>query len=216
MAGYGSEDFARDANVSRETCERLELYAELLKQWNPRINLVSRDSLRDLWRRHFVDSAQLHEMIPDYDGALVDLGSGAGFPGLVLAIMGLANVHLIEANLRKCTFLREVARRTDSMVTVHNIRLGDEADPGQKLPKAEIITARAVSQLVNVLDIAYPLMYDRTCCIFHKGSRVDEELNIAREQWRFELERIASISDPSGTILRLRNIRRLGGVEVED
>ena len=216
MAGYESEDFARDADVSRETCERLELYAALLKQWNPRINLVSLDSLRDLWRRHFADSAQLYKVIPDYDGALVDIGSGAGFPGLVLAIMGLANVHLIEANTRKCTFLSEVARRTNCPVTIHNIRLGDEAEPAIQLPKAEIVTARAVSQLVNVLDIAYPLMYDRTCCIFHKGSRVDEELKIAQERWRFEFERIASVSDTSGTILRMSNIRRRDGLEVED
>lgn len=208
MYSYDPQNFIRDADVSRETFERLELFTELLKQWNPKFNLVSRDSMDDLWRRHMVDSAQLHKMIPEYDGALVDVGSGAGFPGMILAIMGLANVHLVESSERKCAFLREAARKTDCPVTIHNIRLGDKAPQPAQLPKAEIITARAVSPLVNLLDIVFSMVYDSTCCIFHKGSRVDDELKAAREKWRFELERLPSGSDPSGAILKLRQIGR--------
>ena len=209
MPGYNSEDFFRDADVSRETLERLELFAALLKQWNPRINLVSKDSLNDLWRRHMADSAQLRDLIPAYDGALVDVGSGAGFPGMVLAIMGHANVHLVESSARKCVFLREVARQTECETVIHNFRLGDDAAINLPLPKADIITARAVTPLVKLLDIVFSLMYDRTCCMFHKGSRVEDELTLAREKWRFEMERLPSNSDPSGVILRLSNIRRL-------
>ena len=98
MASYGVEDFVRDYDVSRETCERLELFADLLNRWNRRVNLVSKESLNDLWRRHMADSAQLREVIPPYEGALIDVGSGAGFPGMVLAIMGLSDIHLIEAS----------------------------------------------------------------------------------------------------------------------
>ena len=208
MSGYESKNFASDTDVSRETLERLELFADLLKRWNQKINLVSRDSLNDLWRRHMSDSAQLHNMIPKYDGALVDVGSGAGFPGMILAIMGLPNVHLVESSERKCVFLREAARQTDCLVTIHNFRLGDEGPSSPALPKAEIITARAVSPLVNLLDIVFSMVYDRTCCIFHKGSRVDDELMHAREKWRFELKRLPSKSDSSGAILKLSKIGR--------
>lgn len=215
MSKYGVKEFARDVDVSRETCERLEKYADLLRHWNPRINLVSRESINDLWRRHLVDSAQLHDVTPSYDGALIDVGSGAGFPGMVLAIMGLPNVHLIDSNLRKCTFLREVARQTNCDVTVHNIRLG-EGNSTHDLPKAEIITARAVTQLVNLLDIVSTLVYDRTYCMFHKGSRVDAELKIARGKWQFDLERFVSKSDPSGAILKLSHMRRHHDIGAEE
>lgn len=216
MSGYDAVDFFRDADVSRETCERLQLFAKLLKRWNTRINLVSRDSMDDLWLRHMADSAQLRDVIPEYDGALVDVGSGAGFPGMVLAIMGLPNVHLVESNARKCDFLREAARLTGCAATIHNIRLGEKSEPIRMLPKAGIVTARAVSSLTTLLDIVYPIMYDRTCCIFHKGSRVDDELKAARDKWRFGLERIPSKSNPSGAIVKLRNIRRLERFEVKD
>ena len=219
MSNSESLEFARETNVSRETLDKLELFAGLLIQWNPRVNLVSKDSLKNLWRRHIADSAQLREIIPAYDGALVDVGSGAGFPGMVLAIMGLRNIYLIESNERKCVFLQEVARKTGCSVTVHNTRLGNEGvKSSPKLPKAEIITARAVTRLDKLLDIVYPLVYDRTCCIFHKGSRVDEELCSAQNNWQFSLEQLPSKSDPSGAILKLSNIRRRdknGGFGVE-
>ncbi len=117
------EEFAQQANVSRETLARLERYAELLEKWNRRINLVGRGTIDDLWRRHMLDSAQLLPLIPDSAESLVDLGSGAGFPGLVLAICGVENVHLIESDRKKSAFLREVARETAAPVTIHNKRI---------------------------------------------------------------------------------------------
>ena len=104
--------FAAAINVSRETIERLERYAALLIKWNKTVNLVGRSTIADLWRRHMLDSAQLFPYLPKSAGRLVDFGSGAGFPGLVLAIMGAPDVHLVEANARKCAFLREAARVT--------------------------------------------------------------------------------------------------------
>src|SRR3954468_18014411 len=106
----GPEGFAATTGVSRETLERLQAYAALLERWQTRINLVARDSLADLWRRHMLDSAQLLALAPNPVGAGLDLGSGAGFPGLVLAILGLRGLRLVEADARKCAFLREAAR----------------------------------------------------------------------------------------------------------
>lgn len=210
MAYYGVEDFIRDYNVSRETCARLERFAELLKRWNRRVNLVSKDSLNDIWRRHIADSAQLRDVIPAYEGALIDVGSGAGFPGMVLAIMGLADVHLIEASAKKCAFLHEAARITDCQATIHNFRLGDGAASLAALPEAAIITARAVSPLVKLLDIVSPIVYDRTCCIFSKGIQAADELKVARESWQFDVRQVPSKVEPGGVILKINHIRRHG------
>ena len=210
MASYGVEDFVRDYGVSRETCARLEQFAELLKHWNRRVNLVSKDSLNDIWRRHMADSAQLRDVIPAYDGALIDVGSGAGFPGMVLAIMGQADVHLIEASAKKCTFLREAARITGSPATIHNLRLGEDAASLAALPKAAIVTARAVSLLVKLLDIVFPIVYDRTYCIFSKGIQADDELKAARQSWQFEVQQIVSEVELGGVILKINHIRRRG------
>ena len=216
MPSYDVEDFTRDWDVSRETCDRLALFVELLERWNRRVNLVSKQSLSDLWRRHLADSAQLRDMIPPYDGALVDVGSGAGFPGLVLAIIGLRNVHLVESNAKKCAFLREAVRITGCAAVVHNVRLGGNGNAPAGLLKAGIVTARAVSPLVKLLDIVYPIVYDRTYCIFPKGAQAENELKAAREKWHFAVERVASKSDPNGVIFGLHRICRRQDNEAED
>jgi len=135
------------SRVSRETRERLNTYAELLRKWQRSINLVGPKTLDDLWNRHFVDSAQLLPLIPPTARVLVDFGSGAGFPGLVLAILGMAEVHLIESDQRKATFLREVARATGTPVTVHAKRI-EQVTP---FP-ADIVSARALAPLGDLLD----------------------------------------------------------------
>src|SRR5437588_12718613 len=112
MVALSPAEFAAATGVSRETLARLDAYAELLRQWSPRINLVAASTLDDLWRRHVLDSAQLFPLLPPGAHSLIDLGSGAGFPGLVLAILGVPAVELIESDARKCAFLREAARGT--------------------------------------------------------------------------------------------------------
>lgn len=216
MPGYGIEEFVRDSDVSRETCERLELFADLLNRWNRRVNLVSKESLNDLWRRHMADSAQLREVIPPYEGALIDVGSGAGFPGMVLAIMGLSDIHLIEASAKKCAFLREAARITGASVTIHNIRIARDATPHAALPEAAIVTARAVSPLANLLDIVFPIMYDRTCCIFPKGTQADDEVQEARRRWNFDVVQMPSKIEPGAVILKISHVRRHEEQETED
>jgi len=196
--------------VSRETLARLESYAALLTKWQKRINLVGRESLRDLWRRHMLDSAQLVPLCPEGARSFVDIGSGAGFPGLVLAVMGVPEMHLIEADARKCAFLGEAVRVTDSAasVRIHRGRVED-LDPWP----VDVVVARAVAPLTRLLDCAGPFLRGGTVCLFPKGVGVEEELTRSRETWTMTVERFPSVSDPSGTILRLGSITRASGPE---
>jgi 16S rRNA (guanine527-N7)-methyltransferase len=199
----GAEGFAALANVSRETLARLEAYAALLAQWNERINLVSRDSLRDPWRRHFLDSAQLFLHVPADARSLVDLGSGAGFPGLVLAILGVAGVELVESDTRKCAFLREAARIADAPVAVRHARI--EAVPPHEV---DVVTARACASLVRLLVMAQLFIAPHTICLFLKGERAAEELTAARRGWTMRAACHPSRADPRGVILKLEQIAR--------
>lgn len=208
MLQYSTREFSQNFNVSRETLQRLEEFVVLLERWNKHINLVSRTSLKEVWRRHIADSAQLADVIPSNDGPLVDIGTGAGLPGMILAIMGFPNVHLIEASNKKCAFLREAARVTRAPAEIHNIRLSIDAVLPDGLTNAGIITARAVSPLPNLLDIVCRLLYDRTCCVFPKGAQVEDEIGAARLDWEFDIERVASKVESGSAILLLRHIRR--------
>lgn len=198
------EEFAERTNVSRETLARLRRYVDLLEKWNRRINLVGRGTLDDPWRRHMLDSAQLWPLLPAGAASLADLGSGAGFPGLVLAIMGVENVHLIEADRKKCAFLREAARETGTTVTVHNERI-EEIESFQ----ADIVTSRALAPLTKLLDIAEPLTKKHSILLFLKGRSVDLELTEAVKEWNMRIDQIPSQTDPEGSILRLEAISRV-------
>jgi 16S rRNA (guanine527-N7)-methyltransferase len=197
------EEFAAAANVSRETLARLERYAALLVKWNRSINLVGRGTIEDLWRRHMLDSAQLLPLIPDSTTSLADLGSGAGFPGLVLAICGVQNVHLIESDRKKSVFLREVARETGTEVKIHNCRI-EEVESFQ----VDIVTTRALAPLPKLLDMACPFVHKHSILLFLKGKLVDRELTDAAKEWIMRVDRIPSHTDPEGTILRLEAISR--------
>lgn len=190
--------FARQADVSRETLDRLKSYAALLGKWAPRINLVGRSTLPDLWRRHMLDSAQLFPLIPRTARNLVDLGSGAGFPGLVLAIMGAPDVHLIESNAKKCAFLREVARETGADVTIHTTRI----EAGLSL-KADVVTARALAPLPILMEYAKPYLTPSSVCFFLKGSGVEEELTGLCKIWNIREHRYPSVTDSEGVVLRV-------------
>jgi 16S rRNA (guanine527-N7)-methyltransferase len=196
-------DFAELTGVSRETLTRLEAYAELLRGWATRINLVGADTLDDLWRRHFLDSAQLLPFIPSTARSLLDLGSGAGFPGLVLAILGVANIELVEADSRKCAFLREAARIASAPVVIRNARI--EAMPPRQV---DVVTARGCAPLDRLLHIAQGLVGPQTVCLFLKGARTAEELTAARRDWTMTASLHPSRSDPRGVILSLEQIVR--------
>ena len=190
--------FAAATDVSRETSERLERYADLLLKWNTRVNLVGQSTLVDLWRRHMLDSAQLFPHLPESTGRLVDLGSGAGFPGLVLAIMGVPDVHLIEANTRKCVFLREAARVTETSVTIHNARIESCTSL-----KTDIVTARALAPLSILLEYAKPYLTSKSLCFFLKGVGIEKELTETRKLWNIKENIHPSLTNPEGVIVRL-------------
>ena len=199
----GAGGFAKLIDVSRETLDRLIVYVDLLTNWNRRINLVGRDTVGDAWRRHILDSAQLYALIPPGARILVDLGSGAGFPGLVLAILGVPEVHLIEADQRKAVFLREAIRITGATATIHATRL-DRVKPFI----ADVITARALAPLGELLEISADFRDFHTVCLFPKGRGLGEELTDAAKAWKMRPHIWPSQSDPSGGILRLENIIR--------
>lgn len=203
----GPEEFQTKSGVSRETLARLEAYAELLVKWQARINLVGPDTLPDLWSRHFLDSAQLFPLIKSGARRLVDLGSGAGFPGLVLAVMGAPDVHLVESDQRKCAFLREVARVTGTPVTVVNKRIEQVAPLN-----ADVVTARALAPLSKLLEWALPHLASGAECLFLKGRGGEDELTASAKEWKLSASRVSSLTDSGGLVLHLREVSR-GRVE---
>ena len=202
-APLGAEGFAAATGVSRETRQRLEAYAALLVAWSARINLVGRATLDDLWRRHFLDSAQLLPLIPPGAGSLIDLGSGAGFPGLVLAILGAPGVELVEADSRKAAFLREAARITGVAVTIRGCRI--EAVPPHEV---DIVTARGCAPLDRLLALGERFIGRQTVCLFPKGARAEEELTAIGKAWTMSVSRHPSRADPAGSVLLLQQVIR--------
>ncbi len=214
------EEFAAEANVSRETLEKLIEYQQLLEKWQRRINLVGPATLPDAWSRHFLDSAQLYPLVAEHlktrrgQGVLYDLGSGAGFPGLVLAIMAAGaghplEVHLVDSDQRKAAFLGEVARATGQArgVTIHASRVANL--PLARLPRADIVTARALAPLSDLLALAAPLLAPHGIGLFLKGAQAAGELTRAAKDWTMRVERLPSRTDPSGTILRVADLARV-------
>ena len=189
-------------DVSRETLRRLETYVDLLGSWNRRINLVSAASLADVWRRHVLDCGQLIRHIDPAARVLVDLGSGAGLPGLILGILGVPEVHLIETDQRKAAFLREAARVTNTTVTVHARR----AETVTAFP-ADVVTARALAPLSQLLALSAPFVTPDTVCLFLKGESVQDELTVAQKKWIMRTQLLASLADPTGHILRVEGLR---------
>ncbi len=192
------------ASVSRETLGRLETYAGLVTKWQPAINLIGPATLPRIWERHFLDSAQLLPLIDADERRIADFGSGAGFPGMVLAIMSDRVVHLIDSDSRKCAFLRQVAIETGVMarVTIHNER-------AEKLAPFEIdiATARACAPLDKLVGMMAPFVGAAGRCLLLKGEHAEEELTRARKLWKMHIARQDSVTDPRASILILTQIR---------
>jgi len=208
----GAEQFRTELqglgfDVSRETISALETYAVLLRKWQKAINLVSAATLDDVWNRHFLDSAQLVPLLPESDGHITDLGSGAGFPGLVLAILTGRSTNLVESDGRKAAFLGEVARATGcaGRVQIHAARV-----EALKPWVSPIVTARALADLTQLLDWASPFLSTASVCIFPKGAKAEDELTAALRVWKMTVERVRSVTDPTGLILRLSHLERRG------
>jgi 16S rRNA (guanine527-N7)-methyltransferase len=195
------DDFAATLGVSRETLDKLVVYGDLLKKWQNSVNLVGKTTLDDLWRRHMLDSAQLFALVPPACRRLLDVGSGAGFPGMVLAIMGVCGVELVESDQKKALFLREVARATGTDVTVHGCRIEDMTPE-----PADVVTARALAPLDRLLPWVAPFMGPQSIGLFPKGVDVERELAAASRQWHMWYTCRTSLSDSRATVLIINRL----------
>jgi 16S rRNA (guanine527-N7)-methyltransferase len=200
---FGPEDFAAATGVSRETLARLKAFVGLLTDWNARHNLVSKTSLDEVWQRHVLDSAQLAPLIPPEAKTLADLGSGAGFPGLVLAVLlqERVAVTLFEATRKKAEFLRAAAERLGITVAVRNQRIEDAARA-----VFDVVTARACAPLPELLEYAQHFAGPRTVYLFLKGQNVGVELTEAGKSWRMKIRQHPSVTHPFGVVLEIREL----------
>ena len=194
-------------DVSRETFERLYTYVELVERWNPKINLVSRNSLRSIWTRHIQDSVQVFQCTEPV-AHWVDLGSGGGFPGMVCAIMAIEvapdmRFMLVESDQRKSAFLRNVARECGANCKVTSRRI-EEVEP----QKADILSARALADLTSLLSFCDRHLNADGTALLPKGASWKKELADARKEWKFEVEPITSLTEPQAVILKIKGVSR--------
>ncbi len=202
------KNFIEEYNVSHETFNQLKTYQSLLNEWQEKFNLVSRSSLEDAWNRHFLDSAQLINFIPEGAKTLVDFGSGAGFPAMVLAVMAkektpYLKVTMVESIKKKTVYLNEVSVKTNTCVNIINDRIENIAPQ-----KFDVITSRAMTALSELLKYALPFCGTKTICIFPKGKNYAAELTEAHKHWRFNCRIEASKISAEGKILIITNITK--------
>ena len=196
-------------NVSRETLERLEALSDLLRKWNPKINLVAPSTLDNLWARHIHDSAQMFDLVAPSGGKWLDIGSGGGFPGLVVAILNAEQkqpwkVTMMESDTRKCTFLRTVLRETGVPASVVTKRI-ELADPAE----ADVISARALADLSTLFSFAERHLKTEGTALFSKGVNWKKEVQVAEKSWSFQCEAIKSETQEGAVILKVGDITRV-------
>ena len=197
-----------EINFSESILSSLDIYIELIKKWQKNINLVSKDSINDLWNRHVLDSAQLYSLLPAPKKGLYiyDIGSGAGFPGMVLGIMGRKDIILCESNKRKCEFLKEVSRITNTNISIANIR-AQKLDGGSALA----ITSRALASLDALLEISMPILREKGVCVFPKGRTWKEELAVAEKKFIINYNTVQSITSSDSKIIIITKVRKKYG-----
>ncbi len=205
------KNFLNFINVSCETIHRLSHYEKMLISWNEKFNLIARSTAPEIWGRHFLDSAQLMKHIPQNARTLADMGAGAGFPGLVLAMLAEEQkrdlkIYAIESTRKKADFLNAVVKELKLNVVVQNSRVEDTRNL-----KTDVITARALTALPKLLEYANHLKKNDTVHIFLKGKRASEELTEARKYWKFDLDIHPSLTDESGRVLILKNLAYKNG-----
>jgi len=196
------DDIARLLDVSRETIDKFQAYLTLLEKWQRQINLVANSTLAEAWQRHILDSGQLVALYPPQTKRVMDIGSGAGFPGLVLAIMGGVTVDLVESDQRKAVFLSTVIRELGLPAKVHNQRI-------ETLPRLfpDVITARAVAPVPKLLKLIENQLHPEIVCLFLKGAAVEDELTNLQTYSTMESTTHLSLSGPTGVVLELKNMR---------
>jgi 16S rRNA (guanine527-N7)-methyltransferase len=206
----GPEDFAEAFRVPRETIHRLERYAELLRHWQRSTNLVAPSTLPCLWSRHFADSAQIRDLASEAR-LWLDLGTGAGFPGLVVAILqtGLPDfrMHLVDSNAKKCAFLAEVACKTKAPVDIHAKRIEQLRESTHSL-RPEVVSARALAPLPRLFELSSPFFGPRTRGLFLKGRETEAEIEAAERRWCFTAALHPSMTSPGSHIVEVTALRR--------
>ncbi len=190
-----------ELSVSRETIEKLQIYERLLREWNPNINLVSKSTLDNSWRRHFLDSLQLSRYIERPSSNIVDLGSGAGFPGMVLAIQWSRPLTLVEVDSKKVAFLRIVSRETQTPVHIKQERIEVLSSL-----EADVLVSRACAPLDLLMQFADLHLVEGGVCVFLKGKDVENEIDKIKDKYHVNLEQFPSISDCQGVILRIKRM----------
>jgi 16S rRNA (guanine527-N7)-methyltransferase len=184
---------------------KLRQLVGLVEKWSAKINLVSKGDLPVLWDRHVLDSLALAPLIPAGTTRAIDLGSGAGFPGLVLAVATGIPFTLIESDSRKAAFLTEAARQLAAPVSVLNARIETA-----KTAPAPLVTARALAPLDRLIGLALPHLAPGGVCLFPKGRTASDELTAASSLWQMDVERYGNAADPGACILKLGNIHHVG------
>ena len=205
------EKFSSHVFVSRETYDRLCLFQKILIKWQKSINLISKNTIENTWERHFLDSAQLYKFVRDIEGNIIDFGSGAGFPGMVLAIMGKKNIHLVESDYKKCVFLKEIAMLTETDITIHNCRIEE-----LNFINVDLVTCRALASLKNLIHYVevfinkslgerqqYPKL------LFLKGKLYFSEIIELSKIKKISFEEYPSITDKDGRILYISKVDKL-------
>ncbi|WP_170440092.1 16S rRNA (guanine(527)-N(7))-methyltransferase RsmG [Ruegeria arenilitoris] len=194
-------------NVSRETFEKLSIFVDLLRKWNPKINLVSRSTLPEVWSRHVKDSIQVFHLV-EPKNHWVDLGSGGGFPGLVCAILAAeaspeTEFSLVESDQRKSAFLRTVIRETQANCSVISKRI-EAVDP----LGADVLSARALADLATLLSFCDRHLKEDGVAVFPKGATWKKEIDAAQREWNFFTETANSLTDPQAVILKIKGVSR--------
>ena len=201
------KEFQAAVQISDEALERFVLYANLLRRWQKKINLIGPATISNLWSRHFLDSTQLFPLIPPDAKTLIDIGSGAGFPGLVLAMLledqDRPIINLVEAKHRKAQFLVEASRITGARAIIHSRRIESLHEL-----KADVITARACAPLKKLFGYAHPVLVSRGTCLFLKGQNFQEELTESEKTWKMKVMMTRSLTNDSGVILTVKNLFR--------
>lgn len=203
------ENFIKKYNVSRETLAKLSRFADLLKVWQTKMNLVSNHSLAEIWTRHIADSYQLYQYLNSDAKCVYDIGSGAGFPAIVLAIASEGDSRptaftLIESITKKTVYLNAVKNE----LGLKNVQILNARSENLGLPAADFITARAVANLKKLFGFSYPLTNKNTVLIFPKGKTYEEELADARQNWLFNVDVKKSEIDDEGVVLIISNLRK--------
>ncbi|MCI5044535.1 MAG: 16S rRNA (guanine(527)-N(7))-methyltransferase RsmG [Aquisalinus sp.] len=209
----GPDNFFDTYETSAETRRRILLFDQIFLEWTARLNLVAKSTISDRWQRHYLDSAQLLPLMSVDAKVIMDFGSGAGFPGLFLAILSADDqarqshdFFLVESIKKKCAFLRDAI----SALKLHNVTvLNQRIETISKPARADIITARALADLDSLYEYGHRFMHKSSICLFQKGERAQEEITTAKIKWSFDITSHDSLTNEAAAILEIRNLKRV-------